>query len=231
MSQGRDNSGRNHRGARAGGGGRFPKGAAFAFGLVAGIGSVVGLMLALGYLPPTPATAPAEHAEGRIVEQPPATPSPAVVPDDIPSAEQPVDLVSQFYPSAAVGDEGWDYHRVLTEDLNGDGREETVHVIANASRYGSRPDDFSWDDGHIWNVYIEDADGRRTDVFRGWVQLGTLRVRSLDPYSDDGTRGLALLLEEGAGIKLYRVVYDAPGELTTTQLAHVLTWNEAQPVR
>lgn len=185
------------------------------------------VMFALGHWPP----APGEPLDPVVVQEPSTLPDPPAATGDMPPHEEHVDLLSEFYPSAVAGDEGWDYHRMLTADLNGDGRDETVHVIANAGRYGPGPDDYSWDDGHIWNVYIEDADGQKTDVFRGWVQLGQLRVRSLDPYSDDGTRGLALLLEEGAGITLYRVVYAAPGELTTTKLAGVLTWNEAQPVR
>lgn len=171
-----------------------------------------------------------------------------------------VRLVLQRYPSARAGDPGWDLHRTLVLDLNGDGREETVHVIASVERAGggavagsgasagsgagaggasgtgagsdsgvpgSRADEFMWDDGHVWNVYIEDEDGNVTEVFRGWVQLGELRVRSLDPFAEGTGPGLLLLQEEGAGITMYRVFYDGPGRVRAEKLAGASTWSEA----
>lgn len=136
-----------------------------------------------------------------------------------PPAERTVDLVDPAYPLARAGDEGWDYHRMLTADLNGDGRMEIVHLIARVDRYAPGPNGFAWDDGHVWQVYVEDGDGGVTYLFSRWVQLGELRIASLDPFVEPETRGLAIIALEGARVALYRVDYRGTGDFDTIEVA------------
>ncbi|HET9530538.1 MAG TPA: hypothetical protein VFQ92_09315 [Blastocatellia bacterium] len=46
-------------------------------------------------------------------------------------------------------------------------------MIANAE---ARKGKHVWDDAQIWQVYIEEPDGRRTYVFSRWVQLGRVEA-------------------------------------------------------
>lgn len=207
------NSGRSGTGHRGGISGNPTAILAFVFGLMLGAAGVGGVFTLA-------ANMPASLAE-RSAGPSPTSAGVSLVTD----VGERVRLVLERYPSARAGDPGWDLHRTLVVDLNGDGRNETVHVLASVERADTG--DFMWDDGHVWNVYIEDEDGQVTEVFRGWVQLGELRVRSLDPFADNLGPGLLVLKEEGAGITMYRVFYDGPGLVRTEKLAGVSTWSEA----
>jgi len=123
-------------------------------------------------------------------------------------AEQqtPVNLVSPHYPPAAAGDPGWDYHKTLTADVDGDGVAEKVHVVTNAF-WMPEQQEFGWDDGHPWHVYVDEPDGDRTYVFSNWVQMGVL-----DVILDAESPGLYIVSSRGGGLTIYRVSYRGPGE-------------------
>lgn len=147
----------------------------------------------------------------------------------VPPPAPTVDLVDPQYPPALAGDPGWNWHTQSEADLDGDGVSETVHVIARVERIEREgSDEFAWDDGQPWQVYIEAADGDRTHVYSRWVQLGWLRAAVAE---EQGVRSLIILEEQGAGLRLFQVAYRGPGDAQAEQLAGVplLRWVPGNP--
>src|SRR5438046_90801 len=63
------------------------------------------------------------------------------------------DLIQVRVPEAAAGDSGWQYARRASVDLDGDGKPESVVMIADVTLdKRGRP---LWEDGHRWQVYVE----------------------------------------------------------------------------
>lgn len=72
------------------------------------------------------------------------------------------------------GAAGWEYALAERADLDGDGFQEQLWVLAQVTL----ADDGQplWEDGQEWQVYVEDEDGITTHLFAGLVQLGRLDV-------------------------------------------------------
>ncbi len=138
-------------------------------------------------------------------------PAVAVVDTARPAA---VVLVDTAQPPAVAGDAGWRYHLRANADLDGDGRPERASLIA---RVGRDDDGFLWDDGQPWQLYVEEADGTRTYVYRRWVQMGTVEahVASRAP----GQKGFDLLIVENTpgDLRVFEVNYAGPGRVTTVE--------------
>jgi outer membrane murein-binding lipoprotein Lpp len=131
-------------------------------------------------------------------------------------AGKPVNLINPNYPPAVAGTEGWVYHKMRAADFDGDGAEESLHVTNNAYWDAARGE-FGWDDGHPWHVYVEEADGTRTYLFSGWVQLGRL----LTMVTAESPTQVVLLVESGTGLAVYQVDYRGPGKTEALELASV----------
>lgn len=123
-----------------------------------------------------------------------------------------VDLVDPDVAPGVAGEGGWGYHRSAEVDLTGDGQTERVVLTARVETVGGRP---AWDDGQPWRVYVEAADGTRTDVYARRLQIATLTMRiALDEH---GAPGGILLLEHSADrLSVYEALYRAPGAVETT---------------
>lgn len=120
-------------------------------------------------------------------------------------ARRPVDLVDSRQELVVAGAPGWEYHRSFEVDLNGDNHPETVDILARVSRTPERSDDYQWDDGQPWQVYVRDGD-QLTHIYARWVQLGRLSV-----YATDEPRPRLIIAEsQGAGYSLYAVEYQGP---------------------
>jgi hypothetical protein len=128
-------------------------------------------------------------------------------------AEQTAPLVDAAIPYAAAGQAGWEYHQEAVVDLDGDAAPERLVVIANASMHDGQP---SWDDAHIWQVYIQEPGGERTYIFSRWVQLGPLDVRLTRA---DGTRSPTILIVERGPHLLgaYEIRYGGPADAHVVQ--------------
>jgi hypothetical protein len=146
-----------------------------------------------------------------------------------------VDLVHR--PPAAAGDEGYEYHQVLKSDLDGDGTDETAHLVASVQKLVSSPgrsgetageDDYGWEDGHTWHLYVEEPDGHRTYVFSDWIQFGTLDAHLISPSEST----LAIQHDSANSFALFCAQYLGPGKVRSTELAHYMpsdhhfTWAE-----
>lgn len=115
-----------------------------------------------------------------------------------------LNLVDPAYPPG-IADEGWQYRQSVEVDLDGDSAAETVWVIARAGWNGRS---FDFDDGQPWQVYVQEADGKRTYVYSRWVQIGTLEVGISEDY---GKPSVVILERQGFSVSLYRIHYGGPG--------------------
>lgn len=105
------------------------------------------------------------------------------------------------------GAPGWEYSARLRADVDGDGAEETLWVIAQAELYKGRP---AWDDGQEWQVYVEEDSGETTHVFARYVQLAQLEVA----LTMDEPRELLVNASGPSTAELYRLRYRGPGQFS-----------------
>lgn len=126
-----------------------------------------------------------------------------------------VDLVSPRHDDAVIGKAGWAHGQSATGDFDGDGTAERAVIIANAEDYRGR---VLWNDGQIWQVYIEEPDGTRTYVYKQFLQLGSVLARVSRPETPDPaatgkpTPSRILLLEQvPQRFSAYEVHYAGPG--------------------
>ena len=131
------------------------------------------------------------------------------------SAEQPaataVQIVDSAIAPAVAGQDGWNYEQSAEADLNGDGRAERIVLTARVEKYRGR---FAWDDGHPWQLYIEDQDGARTYVYSRRIQLGTLAMR-ITNGTQDSTPSIVLIEHTPDQLNVYEAFYEASERSST----------------
>lgn len=132
----------------------------------------------------------------------------------------PVNLVEPRYAEMA-GWEKWAYRKELKVDLNGDGNPEKV-IVTNNAAVDPATREVAWDDGHPWQVYVEEANGGRTLLYARRIQLGGLEV-----MAGEQPAGLIIQQEGGAGVSLYHVTYQGPGRSSAVELLDVLILDRA----
>ncbi|MBW3628031.1 MAG: hypothetical protein KY464_01925 [Gemmatimonadetes bacterium] len=140
-----------------------------------------------------------------------------------PSTPYPlVDLVSTRHDDAVIGQAGWAHGQSATGDFDGDGTPERAVIIANAEDYRGR---VLWNDGQIWQVYIEEPDGTRTYVYKQFLQLGSVlarvsRAEATDrPAAGNPAPSRILLLEQvPQRFSAYEVHYTGPGNAQVVSL-------------
>jgi len=113
-----------------------------------------------------------------------------------------------------AGTAGWEYQQSMTADLDNDGSTETIFILARVLKDPLDPNEYQWDDGQPWQVYIQDG-GDITRVYARFVQIGRLNVF----VTDQEPPRLVIAEREGAGYSLYAVRYKGPGRTHTTKLA------------
>ncbi|MBI2873772.1 MAG: hypothetical protein HYY09_01665 [Firmicutes bacterium] len=94
-------------------------------------------------------------------------------------------------------------------DLDRDGVIETLHLVAEVSKLdphlkGLNQDDFIWDDGQPWQVYIEEPTGEQTRIYSRFVQHGWVDVMAVqaaeglnDPTNKKGIVDILILVRSG----------------------------------
>ena len=146
----------------------------------------------------------------------PGTTGSDIVPRD--SVSAPVEtteaapvLVDSSIPSGVAGEDGWGYVQSSEVDLDGDGDSERVVLAARVEMVRGRP---AWDDGQPWQVYVQESSGERTDLYRRFVQLGTLTMRVTVPQADRA-REVVLLEHLPDRLSVFEIAYEAPGRIRT----------------
>jgi len=121
-------------------------------------------------------------------------------------ALQAVMLTDSGQAPAVVGTEGWNYSQSTTLDVDGDGQDERVVMMARVEMIRGRP---AWDDGQQWQVYVEEADSTHTTVYARFLQLGTLTMR-VEAIEGSGQRRIVLLEHLPDQLSVYDVMYRGP---------------------
>lgn len=86
------------------------------------------------------------------------------VPDSIAS------MLDARVPAAKAGDPGWLYAQRVSADFDGDGDDETAVLICDVGLdAGGAP---MWEDGHRWQVYVEEKDGTITRLYARFIPNG-----------------------------------------------------------
>lgn len=128
--------------------------------------------------------------------------------------EKKVELLDPSHPKAVAGQKGWEYQKTSSVDLDGDNIQEQVFLTANVSLNKGEP---LWDDGQIWQVYIQSSDGQRTYVYSKFVQLGQVEVLTT---SKETKRGETILILERTphAFSVYEVHYCGNGKFQAVQV-------------
>lgn len=124
------------------------------------------------------------------------------VPDTVP------DLIQARVPPAVAGDSGWAYQQQVVADVDGDGSDESVVLISDVLLDArGRP---LWEDGHRWQVYVREPDGRVTRLYARFLPNGTLTADLAAPPS--GTQlGILLVERTPQHIAVFELRYRGPG--------------------
>ena len=73
-------------------------------------------------------------------------------------------------PAAKAGDPGWMYAQRVTADFDGDDKDETAVLISDVTLdNGGAP---LWEDGHRWQLYVEESDGTVTRLYAKFIPRG-----------------------------------------------------------
>lgn len=117
------------------------------------------------------------------------------------------DLIQSRVPAAVAGDTGWAYQQQAVADLDGDGDDETVVVLSDVILDASgRP---IWEDGHRWQVYVRESDGRVTRLYARFLPNGKLTAEMAVPPSG-AILGVVLLEQTPHHIGVYEYRYRGP---------------------
>lgn len=123
------------------------------------------------------------------------------MPDTVP------DLIEARVPAAVAGDTGWRYQQQVVADIDGDGDEETVVLISDVTLdAGGRP---LWEDGHRWQVYVREQDGRVTRLYARFLPNGGLTADLGVPPSG-AVHGIVLIERTPNHIGVYELRYRGP---------------------
>lgn len=118
-------------------------------------------------------------------------------------------LIDTAIPSAEAGQPGWVYAQRAQADFDADGQVETAVLISDVTldKRGAP----LWEDGHRWQLYIEEPGGERTWVFRQFLPNGKLTADVV--RRESGTRSLLIEARTPDRIMVYEVKYSGPEHL------------------
>jgi hypothetical protein len=117
-------------------------------------------------------------------------------------------LVDLSLPAAVDSTIRWQYRESTKYDLDGDGIQEKIVILANVGKSSSG--ELTWDDGQPWEVRIEEADGTTTRVFAQSVQLG--KVQGYITHRDGHTT-LYLLEQTTSILQGFEISYFGPNKV------------------
>jgi hypothetical protein len=117
------------------------------------------------------------------------------------------DLIQSRVPAAVAGDSGWRYQQQVVADIDGDDEDETVVLISDVVLDGSGQP--LWEDGHRWQVYVREADGRVTRLYARFLPNGKLTAELAMPPSG-ATHGIVLIEQTPSHIGVFEFRYRGP---------------------
>jgi len=133
--------------------------------------------------------------------------SPAAAPPAAPDSA--ANLVEERVPDVAQGEPGWEFVQIARGDFDGDSTPERAVLLADVRRYQGS---YAWEDGHRWNLYVEEPDGTRTRVYGRFLPTGMLEA--LLARADSTAPPSIVLVERSPfAVGVYEVLYRGPGEV------------------
>lgn len=115
-------------------------------------------------------------------------------------------LTDTAIPRAEAGETGWTYQQQVSVDFDADGQLETAVLLSDVTLDAQgRP---LWEDGHRWQVYVEEPSGERTYVMRRFLPNGSLTADVV--RRESGTRALLLVARTPQKVSVFEVKYSGP---------------------
>lgn len=158
--------------------------------------SILSVMLVAACSQPTP--------EDAAIARTAAPDRAAEVPDSL------GDLIQSRVPQAAAGDTGWAYQQQAVADIDGDGDSEMVVLISDVTL--GRSGQPLWEDGHRWQVYVREPDGRITRLYARFLPNGQLTADLVVPPSGS-ILGIVLLEHTPHHLGVYEYRYRGPDDV------------------
>lgn len=120
------------------------------------------------------------------------------------------DLIQARVPAALAGDSGWRYQQQVVADIDGDDEDETVVLISDVMLDASGQP--MWEDGHRWQVYVREADGRVTRLYARFLPNGKLTAELAMPPGG-ATHGIVLIEQTPTHIGVFELRYRGPDDV------------------
>lgn len=115
-------------------------------------------------------------------------------------------LIDTAIAGAEAGQPGWAYQQRVSVDLDSDGELETAVLIADVTMDArGRP---LWEDGHRWQLYVEEPTGERTYVYRQFLPNGSLTADVV--RRESGNRTMLLEARTPEAVRVFEVRYSGP---------------------
>ena len=115
-------------------------------------------------------------------------------------------LLEARVPKAAAGDPSWIYAQRARADVDGDGAMESAILICDVMLDAAGAP--LWEDGHRWQVYVEEADGTRTHLYAKFLPNGTLTADLTE--GEDGRPTITLVERTPERVGVYELRYEGP---------------------
>lgn len=115
-------------------------------------------------------------------------------------------LTDTTIPRAEAGEKGWAYQQKASVDFDADGELETAVLISDVT-LDARGTPL-WEDGHRWQVYVDEPTGERTYVYRQFLPNGKLTADVV--RRESGTRTLLLVARTPQSVSVHEVKYSGP---------------------
>lgn len=116
-------------------------------------------------------------------------------------------LIETRVPRAVAGQAGWMYQQRVSADLDMDGTSESAVLISDVALDArGQP---MWEDGHRWQVYVEEPDGARTYLYARFLANGKLTVELSQPGSTSTSAPTLTFVEQTpATIAIFEIAYN-----------------------
>jgi len=118
-------------------------------------------------------------------------------------------LIDTSIAGAEGGQPGWTYQQRVSVDFDSDGELETA-VLTSDVTFNARGVPL-WEDGHRWQVYVEEPTGERTYVYRQFLPNGSLTADVV--RRESGSRTMLLEARTPHAVRIFEVRYSGPGRL------------------
>jgi hypothetical protein len=123
-------------------------------------------------------------------------------------------LIDTTIVRAEAGEKGWTYQQKVSMDFDADGQMETAVLISDVTLDGRGAP--LWEDGHRWQVYVDEPTGERTYILRQFLPNGSLTADVV--RRESGTRTIMLVARTPQTINVYEVKYSGPQRIVLMNL-------------